>query len=531
MSKRENSMSSTNITSNALWFGSIFRPLSVNRYHVLALFGIMILGLGLRLFMLGSESYWRDEIIMLNVVLDLKSLPEAFQLNRPPVYPALFYLWVNLFGTSEAAARLFSVVLGGLSIPLMYLLGRRLFTPQVGLIAAFLLTISEYQIYYSQEIRYYSLMLVMSLVMILFYIRALRTGKSWDYLAFALFSILLYFTHFHGLFQIGAIGVHYLLIWRKRPPGRNWWIVSQVIVAAVLFVPVFNMLTRSLGLAGDVPATAVTEWLTQPSWLAPLDTLLNFFIYNREYTTVSPLPALAAAAAVLVIGTILFSRSDSGRLRLAQLPQIIRSDGNALLSQKSDILLLLLCWLLLPMVVVLFVSKLMSPMYLDRYFIGSAPAFYLLIALALLSIRRIVPVVVSLAALVIALFPFLQDYYANPDKEQFREVAAFVAENKVPQDTLAFGYDTDPAYLPWVVDSFNWYYSGEESTCYLNLYENNTRLLQALKACQPGSERAWMVFIRDNPQRIADLESAIPASQIVRHAFYDVTLYSFPIPE
>jgi len=190
-----------------------------------------------------------------------------------------------------------------------------------------------------------------------------------------------------------------------------------------------------------------------------------------------------------------------------------------------------LCWLVIPLVVVLIASKLVAPMYLDRYFIGSSPALYLLIAVVVWSFRRIVPVVISLAAFGIALFPFLQDYYANPDKEQFREVAAYVSEHKAPQDTLAFGYDTDPAYLPWIVDSFNWYYPGEKSTCYLNLRQDNSQLLESLRACQPGSERVWLLFIRDNPRRITDLESDIPASEIVRYGFYDLTLYSFPIPQ
>lgn len=522
-------MTSTDIASNRLLYDSATHPVTITRYHILALIAIILLGLGLRILALGSESYWRDEVIMLRVVLDVKSLPEIFQLNRPPLYPALFYIWVNLFGTSEVATRTLSVVLGGLSIPLMVLLGRRLFSPQVGLIAAFLMTISEYQIYYSQEIRYYSLMLLLSLVMMLCYVRALRSGQARDYLAFASVSILLYFSHSHTIFQIGAIGLHYLLIWRKHPLGRKWWLVSQVIVAAVLVVPVFNTFLRATGLSGTVAATSVTDWLTAPSWLAPFDTLISFFIFNREYTTVNPLPALAAAAA-LVMAAVIFTQFGSRGVGRARFRQWIESSRRALLRQ-NDAVIMLLCWLVIPLVVVLIASKLVAPMYLDRYFIGSSPALYLLIAVVVWSFRRIVPVVISLAAFGIALFPFLQDYYANPDKEQFREVAAYVSEHKAPQDTLAFGYDTDPAYLPWIVDSFNWYYPGEKSTCYLNLRQDNSQLLESLRACQPGSERVWLLFIRDNPRRITDLESDIPASEIVRYGFYDLTLYSFPIPQ
>ena len=54
---------------------------------------------------------------------------------HPPGYLTLLYLATNVLGDSEAMLRLPSALAGTLWIPAMFLLGRRLFGPEEGLIA------------------------------------------------------------------------------------------------------------------------------------------------------------------------------------------------------------------------------------------------------------------------------------------------------------------------------------------------------------------------------------------------------------
>jgi hypothetical protein len=77
----------------------------------------------------------------------------------------------------------------------------------------------------------------------------------------------------------------------------------------------------------------------------------------------------------------------------------------------SDFSLVVL-WFVCPILPLFIYSLLFTPVFVARYTICAAPAFFLLIATALTRIDKIVPVYLSLLALMIVIVPGLQDYYA-----------------------------------------------------------------------------------------------------------------------
>jgi 4-amino-4-deoxy-L-arabinose transferase-like glycosyltransferase len=76
---------------------------------------------------------------------------------HPPLYYALLHGWITLVGARPESLRLFSVMIGTLTVALIYAVARRLGGERAGFIAAFLLVISPFHIYYSQEVRMYGL--------------------------------------------------------------------------------------------------------------------------------------------------------------------------------------------------------------------------------------------------------------------------------------------------------------------------------------------------------------------------------------
>ncbi|MCA0273217.1 MAG: glycosyltransferase family 39 protein [Proteobacteria bacterium] len=75
-------------------------------------------------------------------------------------HPILWYLamfgWTEMFGTSHLALRLPSAITGAATIPLMFLLGRRVFGVGVGLLAAALLSVHSLHLFWSQAARMYA---------------------------------------------------------------------------------------------------------------------------------------------------------------------------------------------------------------------------------------------------------------------------------------------------------------------------------------------------------------------------------------
>ena len=120
---------------------------------------LILFGLALRLAWLAFQPLWWDEGY--SVWFATHPLTQMAALTaqdiHPPLYYALLHGWAAPLGTSPTALRLLSVVVGMLTIPLLFLVARRMLSARAALLAAFLLTINPLHIYYSQEVRMYGL--------------------------------------------------------------------------------------------------------------------------------------------------------------------------------------------------------------------------------------------------------------------------------------------------------------------------------------------------------------------------------------
>src|SRR5436190_1065119 len=118
--------------------------------NFLLMIGVLMLAAGLRFHMLDHQSLWNDEGNSLR--LAQRSIPDLIAASRLDIHPPGYYLalkgWLILTGDSEFALRSLSALAGVLTIACVYALGRSLFSPGAGLLAAFLVTINSFSVYY-----------------------------------------------------------------------------------------------------------------------------------------------------------------------------------------------------------------------------------------------------------------------------------------------------------------------------------------------------------------------------------------------
>jgi mannosyltransferase len=186
---------------------SIFR----SRYLQLLL-SLTIIGAILRFYNLGYNSLWLDEASTLNFAV--KSIPDIWQATtagefNPPLFYGAEHIML-LFGNSEVVLRFLPALLGVLTIPLIYLVGKECMDRNVGIIAAAAFTFSPFLIFYSQEARAYSMMLFFVTFSMVFYFRALKSNNIRDWALFGLLSALAFWSHFYALVIIGALFLYAL---------------------------------------------------------------------------------------------------------------------------------------------------------------------------------------------------------------------------------------------------------------------------------------------------------------------------------
>jgi len=179
------------------------RALRIGRYG-LALALILVVGLVLRLIQIGSDGLWLDEAY--SVALANMSIIDMVRATAGDVHPPLYYFllhyWVMAFGDSEIAVRLLSVVFGIAAIPVIYELGRLLFNREAGLVGALVLALSVFQIFYSQDARMYSLLVLLSLLSLYFFVLYLQRPCRLILVAYVLVTVLLLYTDVYGLFVV-----------------------------------------------------------------------------------------------------------------------------------------------------------------------------------------------------------------------------------------------------------------------------------------------------------------------------------------
>ncbi len=129
----------------------------IERYSLHIVIVLTIIGTLIRLYRVDYLSLWVDEYIHSSRAEGvLAGKPLFADENNGIFLTVLVILSYKIFGLSDFAARLPSVILGGLCIPAIYYFGKRFFNQYVGVIAAFLATFSVYSVFWSRVCRNYS---------------------------------------------------------------------------------------------------------------------------------------------------------------------------------------------------------------------------------------------------------------------------------------------------------------------------------------------------------------------------------------
>ncbi len=195
-----------------------------------ALVAVTLLAYLLRVLRLEWQPLWWDEGY--SVFFATESLAEMLSLTaqdiHPPLYYALLRFWILLFDSARPAVdRLLSVYTGVLAVPLLailaYALTRR---APVAVFSALLLAINPLHVYYSQEVRMYSLALLLGLLSTYTLYKWRETAEveppqRLRLAAYIVSAALLVHTLYYGAFVISAQFTW--LAWRTRrhPPDRR----------------------------------------------------------------------------------------------------------------------------------------------------------------------------------------------------------------------------------------------------------------------------------------------------------------------
>ncbi|RJQ56200.1 MAG: hypothetical protein C4526_02075 [Nitrospiraceae bacterium] len=205
---------------------------------------IFLIAVLLRVYGISRQSLWYDEVaeetaFKRQFLGDMSlSLPDT-----PPANAILVYAVSKLFPDSDYAIRFVPFIFGSLSVPLFFLLGKKLFNEKTGLISAFLLSISPFHIWYSQDARMYALFWMLILVSMLYFLRALDKPSPANYSGFIISSIAALYTLQMFVFIMFVQFLYLIIFFKKYKHQVLKWIAAFSVIVICYLPWIIHQLT------------------------------------------------------------------------------------------------------------------------------------------------------------------------------------------------------------------------------------------------------------------------------------------------
>jgi mannosyltransferase len=348
--------------------------------------------------------------------------------NNPPLHEILLHFWLKIFGNSEFSLRVLPLLFSSASVFYVYKTTQLIRNAKAALLASLLFSFSSYLFFYAQETRVYSLFLFLSLVSIYSYFQIYK-NKSWKYkLIFVLSTSLLLYAHYFGFFVLFVQGLMLLInpVFRKKIVG----FLLLYSLVFLLYLPQIYLLYLRF-----------SESVSNGTWVEPVKNLdsirlimylftnskliayhsfiilgIGLMIYTITKTVSGKFKKLILFFSVFFGFAFLFSfGSDSSFFFDFHFEQ----KGNFIFplfaliafaiyqfkSNSSAYSKFVLSWVLLPPIAMFFLSF-KIPMFIDRYMIYYAPAFYIIFALGIYRLPKKTQIPLSLFLVAVLFFSF-----------------------------------------------------------------------------------------------------------------------------
>ena len=288
--------------------GTADRRLAPARSSVLwAVAGLTALGVAIRFSTLGLQSYHHDEVITAARVLPgsfLHMLREVkHSESNPPLYYVIAWGWAKIFGFGEVGLRSLSALFGAATVPVAYFIGRELSWKRAGLITAAIVAVNPMLIWYSQEARSYSLLVLFAAVSLLFFLRALRTRDNRDLAIWSLASIGALTSHYFAGFPV-AIEAVWLLVALRADWRRVAVAVGGIVVVGLALLPLLaaQVNPHHIGWIGHSPLSS-RLWETATSFLIGETGHVIAEPPRNRFAIIPAILVLAALALAMLRGT------------------------------------------------------------------------------------------------------------------------------------------------------------------------------------------------------------------------------------
>ena len=282
------------------------------------------------------QSIWFDESF--SSYLTRFDLGQIWNMTAADVHPPLYYFilkaWAHIFGHTDFAMRMLSVILGAAAILFAFLWLKYKYGSRAAFLGSFLLSISPVFIRYGQEMRMYTMVVAIVFAATYFLQLAVDNGKKRWWIIYTVLVAAGMWTHYFTAFAFCAHLVYLFKIY-----GKSFWkkmIWAPYLLAVLLFSPWMPSLFSQ-----------VSNVQSNGFWVSPVSVsvMANYFSEDLFYMKADEIQNWLLVLAAITVSIILFF---------------------AIRYRKQMVMLLSMAIIPLALLVLLSLPPL-SPMFIPRY--------------------------------------------------------------------------------------------------------------------------------------------------------------------
>ena len=345
------------------------------KYSYFILSAIYLIGILFRVYKLDFQDIGNDE--MINYLISSLGFHEIISAIlkeiHPPLYYYLLHFWMYL-GNDAGTLRTLSVIFGVLTIPFVYFIGKKCFNEKVGLLSCLFIAISPFYIYYSQEMRMYSLSSFLAVVCVWYFLKILEKNEKKFWVGFIIFTVLSLYTHYSFYYLLFVENIFMGIMWFRKNYSYLFrgWCISHIIILLLSVPGLYILVVQILMVHKYGPQSLVAG--AYSFHFKDLPALFYNFLFLSTFGMQFKIPLLILVIVLFVSGLGFAKREDFRR------PWSIMNDEKTLF---------LFLYLLLPIFTSFTLGLLVySPlMYFARFFIIFTPAYYIILANGIVNLK------------------------------------------------------------------------------------------------------------------------------------------------
>jgi hypothetical protein len=390
---------------------------------------IFIIGIILRILFIRSREIAYDDafsyFLARSPLQDIISGTAAD--TMPPLYYFLLHFWMKI-SDNLWFLRLLNISINLITAWLVFAITKELFNPSSALIATFLFLISPFQIYHSQELRMYAVLLLGQVGYFYAFLKIFRSSGKMNFLWIAagvFFGLIAMYSHNLGI--IGLISVNVILLFKRNCRiFKNLFLVQFFIL--LFSIPWFLYLPQ------QIEKVQQAFWTQTPGIIDIIQALLSLFAFLPMSTLFTGVVLIIIVQSFILLSVFLFKNK----------------------SVKYSIIALLMFF---PPTIIFILSFFVKPVFVPRIFILSSVWFFILFAAFIEKNKSNYLGIINLGLFIFISIFSLPFYYQfnNFPRSPFKELANTL-ENFGPEMVVV--HDNKLSFFPTMshIERENTYY-------------------------------------------------------------------------